>query len=443
MATDVIMPALGVAQEKGTLLNWLKAEGHSVTKGEPLMEVETDKATVEIEAPASGTLANVTAAVGDEIPVGNKIAVILAPGEVASPDLLKDPHPRMASGAGSSPLPEGEGRKEERAVLVGEGISKGRPLEGEGLKSRTLPEKEEESEIPSENHPLPVGAGRGEGRSAVRGKILASPAAKRIAREKGIDLSSLKGSGPGGSVVAEDVLRFTTSQAAAPGEPPKIKTVQLTPMRRIVGERMTKSKQSAPHFYLSMDADMTEITRRRSMLKEKGESIVPSINDFILSACARALRDFPSLNAAFTDYGVEIYSDINIGIAVALEEGLVVPVIRNADRLSLQELAKQSREFADKAQKKKLFPLDYEGGTFTVSNLGMFGVDNFIAIINPPQCAILAVGQVAPRVVPHGEGIAVRPMMTMSLSADHRVVDGAIAARFLQEIKRHLERGES
>jgi pyruvate dehydrogenase E2 component (dihydrolipoamide acetyltransferase) len=170
--------------------------------------------------------------------------------------------------------------------------------------------------------------------------------------------------------------------------------------------------------------------------------LVPSINDFILSGCARALRDFPSLNAAFTDHGVEIYSDINIGMAVALEEGLVVPVIRNADRLSLQELAKQSRELAEKAQKKKLFPLDYEGGTFTVSNLGMFGVDNFIAIINPPQCAILAIGQVAARVVPHGEGIAVRPMMTMSLSADHRVVDGAIAARFLQEVKKLLERPE-
>jgi pyruvate dehydrogenase E2 component (dihydrolipoamide acetyltransferase) len=414
MATDVIMPALGVAQEKGTLLNWLKAEGQSVTKGEPLMEVETDKATVEIEAPASGILTNVTASAGDEIPVGNKIAVILAPGEVATPAALREhPHP--------NPLPEGEG------------ISKGRPLEREG-----------KSEITSEGHPLPEGEGRGEGRSAIRGKILASPAAKRIAKERGIDLASLKGSGPGGSVVAEDVLKSTSSQTTAVGKPPGIKqTVQLTPMRRIVGERMTKSKQTAPHFYLSMDVDMTEITRRRNMLKEKGEALVPSINDCILSACARALRDFPSLNAAFTDHGVEIYSDINIGMAVALEEGLVVPVIRNADRLSLQELNKQSRELAEKAQKKKLFPLDYEGGTFTVSNLGMFGVDNFVAIINPPQCAILAVGQVAPRVVPHGEGIAVRPMMTISLSADHRVVDGAIAARFLQDVKRHLERGES
>jgi pyruvate dehydrogenase E2 component (dihydrolipoamide acetyltransferase) len=416
MATDVIMPALGVAQEKGTLLNWLKAEGQAVTKGEPLMEVETDKATVEIEAPASGILANVAAFPGDEVPVGNRIAVILAPGEVASPAALKSPHP----------LPEGEGIREERAAPEREGISEGRPRPRE--------------HGTGDGHPLPVGEGRVEGRSAGRGKILASPAAKRIAKEKGIDLASLKGSGPDGAVITEDVLRSATSQAAAPGGPPKIKeTVQLTPMRRIVGERMTKSKQTAPHFYLTMDADMTEVTRRRSALKEKGEQLIPSINDFILRACARALKDFPSLNAAFTDQRVELYSDINIGVAVALEEGLVVPVIRNADRLSLQELSQQSRELADKAQKKKLFPLDYEGGTFTVSNLGMFGVDSFVAIINPPQCAILAVGQVGPRVVPHGEGIAVRPLMTMSLSADHRVVDGAIAARFLQEVKRLLE----
>lgn len=309
-------------------------------------------------------------------------------------------------------------------------MSKRRSLEGEG-KSENL----------SEGHPLHVGEGTGEGRSVLGGKILASPAAKRIAKERGIDLESVKGSGPDGVVLAEDVIGASGAQAAAPAGPLKVKEiVQLTPMRRIVGERMTQSKQSAPHFYLSMDADMTEITRRRSTLKEEGASLVPSINDFILNASARALRDFPSLNAAFTGRGVEIYLDINIGLAVALDEGLVVPVIRNADRLSLQELAQQSRELAEKAQKKKLFPLDYEGGTFTVSNLGMFGVDNFIAIINPPQCAILAVGQVAPRVVPRGEGIAVRPTMTMSLSADHRVVDGAVAARFLQEIRKLLER---
>jgi pyruvate dehydrogenase E2 component (dihydrolipoamide acetyltransferase) len=399
LATDVIMPALGVAQEKGTLLNWLKAEGQSVTQGEPLMEVETDKAKVEIEAPASGILTNVTAAAGDEIPVGNKIAVILAPGEVATPAAVHQ-----------HPLPEEAGTGESRPAT-----STPAPPAEPAVQTRHVGER-----------------------------IAASPAAKRIAREKGIDLASLKGSGPGGSVLAEDVLRSTTSNAAVPGDSAKIKeTVELTPMRRIVGERMAKSKQTAPHFYLTMDADMSEVGRSRRALKDRAERTIPSINDFILSACARALRDFPSLNAAFTEQGVQIYADINIGMAVALDEGLVVPVIRNADRLSLEALANQSRELADRAHKKKLFPLDYEGGTFTVSNLGMFDVDNFVAIINPPQCAILAVGRVAPRVVPDEERVAVRSMMTMSLSADHRVVDGAIAARFLQAIKGHLERGDS
>ena len=334
-------------------------------------------------------------------------------------------------------------RFEQRPLSEREGTGEGRPKV-----STHNSQSEPEAKPNPPNSPFIKGGSKGDFTSLetsphARTHTLASPAAKRIAKERSIDLASLKGSGPEGAVLAEDVVRTPDAQATAPAGPLKVKeTVQLTPMRRIVGERMTKSKQTAPHFYLSMDVDMKEITRQRDALKEKRESLVPSINDFILSACARGLRDFPSLNAAFTDHGVEVYSDINIGLAVALDEGLVVPVIRNADRLSLQELAKQSRELAEKAQTKKLFPLDYEGGTFTVSNLGMFGVDNFIAIINPPQCAILAIGQVAPRVVPHGEGIAVRPMMTMSLSADHRVVDGAIGARFLQEVKRLLERFE-
>ncbi|HEY2986809.1 MAG TPA: dihydrolipoamide acetyltransferase family protein [Candidatus Binatia bacterium] len=404
MATEVIMPALGMAQEKGTLLNWLKAEGESVKKGEPLMEVETDKATVEVEAPASGVLASVTAAAGDEIPVGQKIAVIVAPGEAPStkqPTAARQaPLPR--------PLPEGEGRDEGRRA---------------GSKSAASGKSTAQT-----GH---VGA-----------KVPASPAAKRIAKEKNIDVATLKGSGPGGGVVAEDVLRAGGAQMRthAPGGPPRVKeTVRPSAMRRIVGERMSRSKQTAPHFYVGMDVDMSAVSDRRNELRQRGEPLVPSINDFILHATAAALKDFPSLNAAFTDQGIQIFSDINIGMAVALEEGLVVPVIRNADGLSLDQMAKQSKELADKAQKKKLFPLDYEGGTFTVSNLGMLGVDSFVAIINPPQCAILAVGRVAPRAVPEAKEIVIRPMVTMTLSADHRIVDGAIAARFLKLVKERLE----
>jgi pyruvate dehydrogenase E2 component (dihydrolipoamide acetyltransferase) len=204
---------------------------------------------------------------------------------------------------------------------------------------------------------------------------------------------------------------------------------------------MTQSKQSAPHFYISMDVDMTSVSKLRNEWKERGDAAIPSINDFILRASAQALKDFPSVNSSFTEQGIRQHTDINIGVAVALEEGLVVPVIRNADRLSLIELAKQSRGLTDKAQNKKLIPLDYEGGTFTVSNLGMLGVDSFIAIINPPQAGILAVGRVAPRVVTDGDGIEIKPLMTATLSADHRVVDGASAARFLQRVKMLLEIG--
>lgn len=399
MATDVIMPALGVAQEKGTLLHWLKGEGQSITKGEPLMEVETDKATVEIEAPASGILTNVTAHAGDEIPVGNKIAVILAPGEAATSAALQDPHPHPS--------------------LETEKMSKRRPV--------------------TSNLATPVEA-RASTASNV-GRLLASPAAKRVAREKGIDLATLHGSGPEGSILTKDVLRATPTgtfpQVQTPG--PK-EVVPLSLMRRSVGQKMTQSKQTAPHFYISMDIDMTRVTKLRAQAKDSGENHVPSINDFVLHACARALKEFPSLNSTYTDQGIITHADINIGTAVALEEGLVVPVIRNADRLSLLALAQQNRELVDKAQQKKLFPLDYEAGTFTVSNLGMFGVDSFIAIINPPQCAILAVGRVTPRVVAEDNAIAIRSLMTATLSADHRVVDGAVAARFLQEIRRLLER---
>ncbi len=409
MATNVIMPALGVAQQTGTLLKWLKSEGQTVTKGEPLMEIETDKSTVEIEAAASGILSRVTAKTGDEVPVGQTIALILAPGEALSSAMVAErPHP--------NPLPEGEGINRD--------------------------------------HPLPRGEGRGEGRATTTsttmpaistalsgGRILASPKAKRIAKEQGIELSSLRGTGPEGSILAADVQRVANGNLALPATATARGLLPLTPMRRIVGQRMTQSKQTAPHFYISMDVDMTAVSKLRSAWKERGDEPMPSINDFILQASARALKEFPQVNSNFTEQGILQHADINVGVAVALDEGLVVPVIRNADQLNLLELAKQSRVLADKAQNKKLLPLDYEGGTFTVSNLGMLGVDSFIAIINPPQCAILAVGRVAPRVVTDGDGIEIKSMMTATLSADHRVVDGASAARFLQQVKKLLESG--
>lgn len=394
MSTDVIMPALGMAQETGRLVSWFKQEGDSVTKGEMLMEIETDKSVVEIEAPASGILANVMAATDDEIPVGQTIALILEKGEDA---------PQQAASTTVRPTEPEASVPEERAL---------------------------EAKAPPKATTIGLEGGR----------TLASPAARRLAKEKGVDLASLQGTGPEGAVVVKDVLSVAASVAPSVDRATGGKElIQLSNMRRIIGERMTLSKQTAPHFYLNMDVAMTGVDKQRSARKQEGALLVPSINDFILWAVSQALSESPSMNAALTEHGVEQFSDVNIGVAVAIDDGLVVPVIRNADKLNLEELAQRSRELSDKAQRKKLTPLDYQGGTFTVSNLGMFGVDSFVAIINPPQCGILAVGQVAPRVVPHGEGIAIRAMMTMTLSADHRVVDGAIGARFLQKVKQHLE----
>ncbi len=390
MAVNVIMPAMGATQETGRLVRWFKQEGDSVSKGEMLMEVETEKSVVEVEAPASGVLARVTASPDDDIPVGQVIALIVEPGESLTPQR-------------ETPSPSGGGRRQTRA-----------------------------RKAPRPRSTTKTGAGTASG----NGRTLASPAAKRLAREKGLDLADVHGTGPEGAVVARDVLSLAPNPQAEAGA---ATPVPLTRMRRLIGERMASSKQTAPHFYLSMEVDMTGVEARRDALKQQETQPVPSVNDFILKAVGLALAESPAMNASWTDKGIEQHGEVNLGMAVAVDDGLVMPVIRNADKVPLEELALRSRELATQAQNRRLTPANYQGGTFTVSNLGMFGVDSFTAIINPPQSGILAVGRVAPRVVPDGGDIAVRPMMTMTLSADHRVVDGAIGARFLQRVKQHLE----
>jgi len=424
MPTHIIMPALGVAQQTGTLLKWLKQEGQSVSKGEPVMEIETDKATVEIEAPATGILTQVMAQPGDEVPVGTRIALILAPGESASAAMLES-GPRVQSGAGANPFPKLEekspgGRK--AAALSAPSL---RQQEGRGGSHFTASSPAEMTKISA-----PVTAGR----------ILASPAAKRIARERGVRLATLRGSGPEGSILVRDILQAKFTEPARPNDVSAAsEPVPLSTMRRIVGERMLQSKLSAPHFYISMEIDMSAIGKLRREWRQRGDEVIPSINDFILLACARALKQFPSVNSSYGGQGIVLNKNINLGMAVALEEGLVVPVIRDADQLTLLELTARTRDLIAKAQKKKLFPMDYDGGTFTVSNLGMLGVDSFVAIINPPQCAILATGRIVPRVVAEEDMLAIRSMMTATLSADHRIIDGAVGARFLQHIKKVLE----
>ncbi len=397
MATRVIMPALGVAQETGKVLRWLKPEGAQVTKGEPLIEIETDKATVEIEAPASGILSAVTVREGDEVPVGQPIAVIGQPGEAAAPAPAAAPstRPVPAPAPAVPPTPDGS-----RAMGGG-------PATGSG--SRLAP---------------------------------ASPKARRMARELGVDVASLAGSGPGGAVVAGDV-QAGQGFAAAPRTPSggtaagsvagSMDTVTPSSAWRLMAERTTKSWKEAPHFFLVREVSAGRLVGWREAWQRRFKEDV-TYTDLLVVLIAAALRQHKRLNATWDGGVISVRPEINIGVAVATEEALVVPVIHRADTLRVTEIAGRLHDLADRAQAGKLRPEDVRDGTFTVSNLGMYGVDAFTAVLNPPQAAILAVGRIAERVVAVDGAPHVQPMMTLCLSCDHRVVDGARGAQFLQTL---------
>ncbi|HET6695100.1 MAG TPA: dihydrolipoamide acetyltransferase family protein [Gaiellaceae bacterium] len=378
MATDVIMPALGMAQETGKVLRWLKAEGDEVAKGEPLMEVETDKVTVEIEAPTDGLLAGLRAAEGAEVPVGQAVAVILAPGE-ALPE----------NGASAA--------KEPKAAPVAQAVAAA-PVEAPAREAR---------------------------------RRLASPKARRLAAEQGIDLDALgEGSGPGGALVAADVAA-TPTQVAAPapagGEQP------LSRIWSVMAERTAQSWTSAPHFYLLREVDAGRLGSWRSVARDRAGRDV-SVTDLLVRATAAALARHAQANAAWADGSIRFNDEVNVGIAVAVEDGLVVPVVHGADRLGVGEIAARREDVVTRAREGALRPEDVERGTFTISNLGMFGVDAFNAVVNAPQAAILAVGRIVERVVPVDGAPGIRPMMALTLSCDHRVIDGARAAQFLSEL---------
>src|SRR6266852_3850437 len=407
MATQVILPALGIAQETGTILRWLKNEGEEVAKGEPLVEIETDKATVEIEAPASGVLANVTGAVGVEIPVGQVIAAILAPGE--------------------SP-------QEPAVAEVG-------PAHGE---------------TPTDGHATPVAPRFIEGARFIEGEstttsrarlIPASPEARRLAAEQGKDLAAIQGTGPAGAVLVADVLAVGTEVGQGGEGIPVPQTGFLASVRasatvsntwRIMAERMTQSWTSAPHFYLVREVNASRLISWREQIQKRSPEKV-TYTDLLVKIVAAALREHPRLNASWRSGSIILNDEIHIGLAVAIEQGLVVPVIHRADELSVHDIARLRQDLVTRAQAGKLRPQDIQGGTFTISNLGMYGVDAFNAVINPPQAAILAVGRIAERVVPIAGQPSVQPMVVLSLSCDHRVVDGARGAQFLAVLAELVE----
>ena len=384
MATEVVMPALGMAQDTGKVVRWLRGEGDQVTKGEPLLEVETDKATVEVESPADGLLAAVQADEGDDVPVGRSVALILAPGEEV---------PEPAGAPAGSPEP----------ALVQPPHGAEAAAEGDS--------RDAASERRGSHRPL------------------ASPKARRLAAEQGLNLASLKGSGPHGAVVSADV-----EVLAGPPPSPAVDLATVGAVWQRMAERTAESWRTAPHFFLLRDVDASRLLSWRDVVRRRsgGESV--TITDLLVKVAAEALRRHPGVNASWADGGTRRSESINVGLAVALEEGLVVPVIRSADSLSLADIAARRGELVSAARAGRLRPDDISDGTFTVSNLGMYGVDGFLAVLNPPQAAILAVGRIADRVVPVGGAAAVRPILSLSVSFDHRVVDGARGAEFLDTL---------
>jgi pyruvate dehydrogenase E2 component (dihydrolipoamide acetyltransferase) len=382
MATNVIMPSLGFDMTEGKLARWLIKEGERIDKGQALAEIETDKAVVEIDAPATGILQKIIVSEDQTVPVGTLIGIIGEKGEslpqVAAPaPPARPPMPPLSA---------------ERASLS---------------------------------------------RGHTEARIKASPLARKMAEKAGIDLAEIKGTGPGGRIVERDIEGAMTTTIRSTVTPNKI---PLSHMRQAIARHMTESKTKIPHFYVSVAINMTQVLKLRDELNHEClDSEKISVNDLIIAAAAQTLTKFPSFNASYRNDSLEMHPQINVGIAVALEDGLITPVLREANKKSLKAIAIESKALSERARKNKLQAGDLGSGTFTVSNLGMFRVDEFSAIINPPEAAILAAGGVTQRPVAVDGALAVAPMMTVTLSVDHRVVDGAQAGRFLQEFKKLME----
>ena len=426
MPKEVIMPALGMAQDVGVLLRWLKKEGEMVTAGEPLMEVATDKVDVQVEAPASGHLTAVTAQEGDEVPVGQVIGLIAAEGEEipAAPAAADTEETPKVEKSGEAPLPSSP-------VAARIAAEHGIDLADVQADGGRISKEDVEAHIRS------MSSGT---------RVLASPKARRLARERGVALASLVGSGPGGAVLAADVPLSAQPAPEAPPMPERApsavepETQPVSRMWQIMAERLTSSWTSVPHFYLVREVSADQLIHWRTILSSgSSDGAKITYTDLLTKLAALSLARFPRLNSFWDDGKIVAIPDINVGLAIAVEDGLLVPVVHNADRLRVEEIAARRADLVARAGSGGLTPDDFSGGTFTISNLGMFGVDAFNAIVNPPQAAILAVGRIADRVVAVEGQPAVRPMMTLTLSCDHRAVDGVRAAQFLDALAGMIE----
>jgi pyruvate dehydrogenase E2 component (dihydrolipoamide acetyltransferase) len=463
MATQVVMPKLSPTMEEGQLSRWLKKEGDKVSVGEGLAEIDTDKATMEAQALAEGVLRKVLVKEGDTVPLGTVIAIIGEPDEDIS-GLLSE----ATSGAAQS-------ENKERIEDSTQATIEGQPIKGDvgGQPSTKQPDVQGAGEAQPKQQAQPSDAApAGNGQRAQGGRLLVSPIAARMAAEAGINLHDLSGSGPNGRIVKRDIEaamgaepaegRAAQQQPAAPQQQqqaqqttqpaaqqqfvaPQVEGAapyreeQVTTMRATIARRLVTSIGPVPHFFLTTEIEMDKAAELRRQLNELDPENKVSVNDLIIKIAAVSLMQHPAVNASFQDKTIRYYGRADIGVAVAIEDGLITPIVRGAESKSVGQIAREVRELAERARSRHLKPEEYTGATFSVSNLGMFGIDEFTAVINPPEAAILAVGAMTPKPVVRDNQVVVRQLMRVTMSCDHRVVDGATGAKFLQTFKKILE----
>ena len=448
--SKVVLAKLSPTMEEGTIVKWNKKEGDVIKQGDVLAEIETDKANMEMESQGSGVLRKILVQAGGKAPIGTLIGVIAEPDEDIGPMLAKagaaaKPAAPAAAPAPAAPAPAPAAAAPQAAAPPTAPAPAAPPAAPAPAASAPEP--------PAAEAPPPQAGGQPADRDG--GRVKASPLARSMAGKQNIDLSSVAGSGPGGRIIKRDIEswsgapRAATAPAADAGKPaartaapvPQVAPgteIPLTNMRKTIAKRLSESKFTAPHFYVTMEIDMDGAVALREQL-QRLEDVKVSFNDLVLKACAKALTRFPMVNASWNGDRITTHADVHIGVAVAVPEGLIVPVVKNADRKSIVEISREVKELAGKAKDRKLKPEEFMGSTFSISNMGMFDVTEFTAIINPPEVAILAVGAVKKIPVVDGDDIRVGHRMRVTMSSDHRVVDGALAAQFLNEVRRLLE----
>jgi pyruvate dehydrogenase E2 component (dihydrolipoamide acetyltransferase) len=424
---DIIMPKMGDAMTEGKVVRWYKKAGDVVKKGEPLLEIETDKVNLDLEAEQDGTISDVTAGEGKMVEVGGVLATILAKGEKASVAAAAPPVKDVEKNAEKPSATQVGGEQSRRAIDKKDSIkrSTGEYAEAIDMKAPRV----DRTSPPTNTASTPHDNG---------GRQRSSPLARKMAREMGVSIEQVQGSGPGGRIVASDIQNFKPAAAASQKAQLETKQIPLTAMRRTIAKRLAESTGPIPHFYLTADYDVTSLLSLREQLNEI-ENIKTSLNDFIVRAAALALRHHPNVNASWGDEAITQHGEIHIGIAVSTPEGLITPVVRNADQKPVTDISNEVRALTGKAKNRKLTPDEYQGATFTISNLGAWGIEEFTAIINPPNVAILAVGAASAQPVVIDRQVVIRDRMKVTMSCDHRVVDGALGAEYLRTLRSYIE----